>query len=64
MSNEKAWTAWTGGQCPIDEGEYIEVMYRNDESEYGYACNYDWQWMEDDADNDIVSYRILSGDER
>ncbi len=52
------WIEFGGGQCPISEDRYIEVKFRNDEIESGYALNYDWEWMADDADNDIVAYRI------
>jgi hypothetical protein len=52
---------WTGGKCPIDEGSYIEAKYRSGDIGSGYAVNYDWDWMEDDAENDIVAYRVLDG---
>jgi hypothetical protein len=61
MNDKEGFTEWTGGPCPIDESAYVEVTYRNGEKYTGYAGIHDWNWLEEDADLDITSYRILDG---
>lgn len=54
----EGWIAWQGGVCPDDaRGVEIEVRYRNGRLSTGQGD--DFRWSDEDADYDVVAYRIL-----
>jgi hypothetical protein len=61
MSND--WIKYDGEVAPtFDDGTMVEVETRDGEVWIGSdaleGSHWDWGWIEDDSDNDIVAYRI------
>lgn len=51
------WTAWTGGECPVDKDARVEVMYRDGETEQSKAVHFAWHHQ--GFESDIIRYRLL-----
>lgn len=53
------WFKWTGGECPVTCR--VELEFRNGHKfKTNYPQREDWEWFENDPDNDIVAYRLVS----
>ena len=57
------WIEYDGKVAPtFEDGTLIEVRLRDGEEFVGFdaleAYQWDWDWVVDDPDSDIVAYRI------
>lgn len=54
------WIEWAGGECPVEGHRRVEVRLRNGTIETLDADDFDFEHLPDDAETDIVAYRVLS----
>lgn len=61
------WIAWSGGECPVGEGEIIDARFRLDEgdNESVYECQrvkntLGARWEHTGKSGDILAYRTRS----
>ena len=60
MTTQSDWIEWKGGECPVSEGTRVDVRFRDgDIDEDGMAGIWNWDWVFDDSDINIVAYRVL-----
>jgi hypothetical protein len=67
-SDNDGWIEWNGGECPVAHGTLVVCRYRDGDIESGLvACELVPDryreasrpfWRHDDANNDIVAYRL------
>lgn len=63
----QGWITWKGGECPIPDakaGEY-EIRFGNGEIKAGDICDaihWHWEHIFNDADYNIVAYRLVKPD--
>jgi len=57
---ENAWIEWKGGECPVDDGQEIEVRFRYGAEAYigDRATTFDWSHEPADPEQDIIAYRL------
>lgn len=55
------WIIWYGGECPVTNNEYVQVMYRDGDILNGDAD--DFSWTCSNTAGDIVAYRIIDSKE-
>ena len=51
------WTVHDGGECPVDAHAWVEVMYRDGETEQSKAVHFAWHHQ--GFESDIIRYRLL-----
>ena len=56
---DETWIKWAGGECPVDEYDFVEVRFRNGFAPKGTAARW-WQWDCINDPCDIVAYRVVS----
>lgn len=68
--SENPWIDWEGGECPVEVGTDVDVMYRNGDVNYhvkagvrhnaGGSTSEDlaYNWTQDSDDMDIIKYRL------
>lgn len=54
------WIEWAGGECPVEGRRRVEARLRDGATEEMDANSFDWEHLQDDAENDIVAYRVLA----
>ena len=55
---EQGYTLWFGGECPVDDGVVVDVVFRdgsNDSEENVEYCT----WKQPGDDDDIIAYRVI-----
>lgn len=55
----KPWTKWEGGEFPMHPHDTVEIRFDDGETVISMASAFDWEWMCNGKDGDIVAYRIL-----
>lgn len=62
---ENPWIEWAGGECPVEPGVAVEILYRWErEPPENYvegvlpASEVDWAYDEHEDVFDVVAYRI------
>lgn len=55
----EGFTAWNGGECPVDGDWLVEVRFRG-VSVGAKECADDLFWAHDGSSSDIIAYRIIS----
>lgn len=59
-ADENEWITWGGGDCPVDPTDNVEVKLRNGMfSSAAEAWTFSWVHMDDDAEQDIIAYRVI-----
>lgn len=53
------WIKWGGGDCPVADGTYAEVRFRDGTVDCDSSPEY-WNWSKYDGDGCIVAYRVVS----
>ncbi len=62
LQTDDGWTAWGGGECPVDKGVIIEYLLRNGVGDKPRAAgDVEWDHTPAYASSDIVAYRIVKG---
>lgn len=56
------YISWSGGECPVEEGEVVEIVQANGEKDQDWAYWFDWGTGNDEYN--IVAYRIIEGSEK
>lgn len=57
---ESEWIEWEGGECPVKSGVRVEVRLRDGTIERLDADSLDFEHLPDDAETDIVAYRVVA----
>lgn len=57
---ESTWTKWTGGECPVEATEEVEVRLRDGKITILEAGALDWRHDRSTSDEDIVAYRTAA----
>lgn len=52
------WIKWSGGECPVNQLQKVDVMLRC--GKFNMAEAYRFEWDCRDADTDIIAYRVVS----
>lgn len=56
---EDGWTAWNGGECPLEEFTRVHVRLRSgDEHRDSWARN--WDWDHGETCDHIIAYRLAA----
>lgn len=50
------WIEWGGGECPVGEGDRIDVKFSDGDTLLNVDC--DWDWGEDVDGCNIIAYRL------
>lgn len=50
------WIEWLGGECPIPDGQLVEIRFRNGDA-LVVAMAGAWQWWHSGKKYDVVAYR-------
>lgn len=57
------WIEWTGGECPVEKNQRVDVRYRTgQEAYYQIACGFFWTGFDEDGSEhpaDIIAYRVV-----
>lgn len=53
------WITWTGGECPVDDNQMVEIKCKDLSTGIHKASYYIWTNDDDDDSGDIVAYRII-----
>lgn len=53
------WIEWNGGECPVADHRRIEARLCDGTIEKLNADSFDWEHLPDDAQSDIIAYRIV-----
>jgi len=62
---DDGWLEWSGGECPVDEMEPVQVKFRNGLVKDGRrAASWDWRHESDPDLGDIIAYRVIENDGR
>ena len=59
---ENHWHSWQGGECPLPEGLYIEVIFRNGEegdTEGYYNSGWNINWHHQSGTYDIIAFKVI-----
>ena len=51
------WIEWSGGECPVDSGIQIDVVYRSGGKSHCIDCE-SVRWSHKGAMGDIIAYRL------
>lgn len=55
------WTPWTGGECPVEEDSYPQVMTASGEVDCEAARDFDWSHDDDAFPHDrVIAYRVIT----
>ena len=57
---ESEWIEWAGGKCPVEGHRRVEARLRDGTIERLDADSLDFEHLPDDAEADIVAYRVLA----
>lgn len=53
------WIEWNGGECPVGDFDEVQVKYKVDDGSGMEGCEaQELHWHHEDADFDIVAYRL------
>lgn len=52
------WIEWGGGECPVDDGEVVDVMFGRGGRIISTNIADFWRWSHSGTDSDIISYRL------
>lgn len=64
---EQGYTLWFSGDCPVEKGVFVDVIYRNSTVSTSLPANEDYPterdasiafWRNDESSNDIIAYRL------
>ena len=55
-SDEAGWIEWGGGECPVDDGVMVDVVFENGEQSNASDA-WGWLWSERGPEG-IVKYRV------
>lgn len=56
---DRPWIEWRGGNCPVDPGMQVEVMYRSGATAMAFGVSFDWDHHGQERGNDIIAYRVV-----
>ncbi len=54
---DNEWIEWSGGECPVNMNQYVEVKFSGASCALGRAGS--MFWMHDDGNSDIIAYRVI-----
>jgi hypothetical protein len=57
------WIDWPGGECPVSKDAFVEVRYRNGQTEKRQSTKHFWMWSTFPDRSDIVAYREVPADQ-
>lgn len=59
MTDDDGWIEWCGGECPVGDFDEVQVKYKVDDGSGMEGCEaQELHWHHEDADFDIVAYRL------
>lgn len=62
-ADEGGWIEWGGGECPVGDFDEVQVKYKVDDGSGMEGCEaQELHWHHEDADFDIVAYRLHKQD--
>lgn len=54
------WILWSGGNCPVDPAQRVEVLFRNGTTDDTRRADlWYWKWVKEDNSYDIIAYRVV-----
>jgi len=57
IDSNDSYTAWFGGECPVDEDTIVKVIHKSGNVYIENAKNF--RWKHNDIDSDIVLYTVI-----
>lgn len=54
------WIEWNGGECPVQETDQFEFIYRGGRKVKVQCAGNRYRWKHLGAHHDIVAYRIIT----
>ena len=54
------WIEWSGGECPVEAVERVEIKLRDGEKNSASAHAFWWGRSKHESTGDIISYRVVS----
>lgn len=58
-ADDDGWVEWKGGECPVGDFDEVQVKYKVDDGSGMEGCEaQELHWHHEDADFDIVAYRL------
>lgn len=57
-AKNEGWIEWGGGECPVDDGEVVDVMFGRGGRIISTNIADCWRWSHSGTDSDIISYRL------
>ena len=70
---DQGYTLWFGGDCPVEKGVFVDVIYRNGTVSTSLPANEDYSterdasiafWRNDENSNDIIAYRLSEAEDK
>jgi hypothetical protein len=62
--NDGKWHGWNGGECPVDPGAVVDIVWLNYDGSAVRDYNHwdvaaDHCWVHDGDDGDIIAFRVI-----
>lgn len=59
----EGFTPWAGGECPVNPGVRVQVVFRNGEIYKFSESPLELEWAESGYDADIIAYRVIGSEQ-